>query len=132
MYYYLPLEKSVVLHLIKMLSAKHGWNWLGGSREEEENVKSLQTDRRTTSASKISHELSFLFRWAKNWKKEKVTFLLFMGENLLSSNFKDYIKLFAVWLSCLHKQMEEISHCSSNTVACFSFKTTKKTPLYLE
>ena len=31
----------------RMLCAKFGWNWSRGSREEDENVKSLQTDRWT-------------------------------------------------------------------------------------
>ena len=31
----------------KMLCAMIGWNWPSGSGEEDENVKSLQTDRRT-------------------------------------------------------------------------------------
>ena len=30
-----------------MLCAKFGWNWPSGSGEEDENVKSLQTDRQT-------------------------------------------------------------------------------------
>ena len=30
-----------------MLCAKFGRNWLSGSGEEDENVKSLQTDRQT-------------------------------------------------------------------------------------
>mgnify|MGYP003691611305 CR=1 FL=1 len=31
----------------RMLCAKFNWNWPSGSGEEDENVKSLQTDRRT-------------------------------------------------------------------------------------
>ena len=31
----------------RMLCAKFGWNWPSGSRVEDENVKSLQTDGRT-------------------------------------------------------------------------------------
>ena len=34
------------LHQI-ILCAKFGWNWPSGSGEEDENVKSLQTDRQT-------------------------------------------------------------------------------------
>ena len=51
---YLPLEKGRALHLNKLESpslrvtcAKFGWNWTSGSGEEDENVKSLQTDRQT-------------------------------------------------------------------------------------
>ena len=51
----------------RMFCAKFGWNWPSGSGEEDENVKSLQTDRqtdgqtdrrRTTSDQKSSLELS--------------------------------------------------------------------------
>ena len=50
---HLPLEQDVALHLNKleyfhhpmMLCAKFGWNWPSDSGEEDENVKSLQTDR---------------------------------------------------------------------------------------
>ena len=54
----------------RMLCAKFGWNWPSGSGEEDENVKSLQTDRqtdrwtdrrtdrRTTGDQKSSLELS--------------------------------------------------------------------------
>ena len=31
----------------KMICVKFGWNWLSGSGEEDKNVKSLQTKRRT-------------------------------------------------------------------------------------
>ena len=31
----------------RMLWVQFGWNWPGGSWEEDENVKSLQTDRQT-------------------------------------------------------------------------------------
>ena len=52
---YLPLEKGGALHLKKnlnplhpgILCAKFGWNWPSGSGDEDENVKSLQTDGRT-------------------------------------------------------------------------------------
>ena len=42
----------------RMLCAKFGWNWPSGSFEEDENVKSLQTDRRTTGDQKSLLELS--------------------------------------------------------------------------
>ena len=50
-------------HYPRMLCAKFGWDWPSGSWEEEENVKSLQTDgqtnrrtdgRRTTGDQKFS------------------------------------------------------------------------------
>ena len=48
-----------------ILCAKFGWNWPSGSGEEDENVKSLQTDgqtdrRRTTGDQNSSLELSAL------------------------------------------------------------------------
>ena len=52
---HLSLEKGGALHLNKLessspriLCAKFGLNWPSGSREEDENVKSLQTDGLTT------------------------------------------------------------------------------------
>ena len=80
---YLPLEKGRALHLNKLESpspmdtcAKFGWNWTSGSGEEDENVKSLQTDRQTEGrtdgqtddgrqVTRKAH-LSFQLRWAKN------------------------------------------------------------------
>ena len=66
-YYYLPFEKDVALHLKKLeslhpriLCAKFGWNWPSGSREEDENVKSLQTDRQTTD-DRWSEKLTWAF-----------------------------------------------------------------------
>ena len=51
---YLPLEKGRALHLKKlnplyprMHCVKFGGNWPSCSGEEDENVKSLQTDGRT-------------------------------------------------------------------------------------
>ena len=66
-----------------MLCAKFGWNWLSGSWEEDENVKSLQTDgqtyrqidgrtdRRTDDGQQAIRKahLSFQLRWGKNVKE---------------------------------------------------------------
>ena len=61
------MEKSIALHFSnsnlfhpRMLCSKFGLNWLSGSGEEDENVKSLQTDmdRGTTGNQKSLHELS--------------------------------------------------------------------------
>ena len=60
---------------LRMLCAKFGWNWPSGSGEEDENVKSLQTDgqtdRRTDDGRQVIRKahLSFQLRWAK--KKQK-------------------------------------------------------------
>ena len=60
------------LHL-RMLCTKFGWNWPSGSGEEDENVKSLQTngqtDRRTDDGRQVIRKahLSFQLRWAKNY-----------------------------------------------------------------
>ena len=59
----------------RMLCAKFGWNWPSGSGEEDENVKSLQTDGQTDRQTdgqtddgrqviRKAH-LSFQLRWAK-------------------------------------------------------------------
>ena len=49
-----------------MLFAKFGWNWPSGSGEEDENVKSLQTDRQTDDGRQVIRKthLSFQLRWA--------------------------------------------------------------------
>ena len=46
-----------------MLCAKFAGNWPSGSGEEDENVKNLQTDGRTTDDQKSSVNLQL--RWAK-------------------------------------------------------------------
>ena len=52
-------------HHTRMLCAKFGWNWPSGSWEEDENVKSLQTegqtDRRTMTDNRRSEKLSWAF-----------------------------------------------------------------------
>ena len=75
----------------RMLCAKFGWNWPSGSGEEDEHVKSLQTDRQTDGQTDAGRQvirkahLSFQLTWAKNgasgknlikyiyWLQEKVT-----------------------------------------------------------
>ena len=55
----------------RMICAKVGWNWPSGSGEEDENVKSLQTDRQTDGRTDDGQQvirqahLSFQLRWAK-------------------------------------------------------------------
>ena len=49
----------------RMLCAKFGWNWPGGSGEEDENVKSLQTDGRTdrqTDRRKVIRKANLSFQ----------------------------------------------------------------------
>ena len=49
-------------HHPRMLCAKFGWNWLSGSREEDENVKSLrQLQRRRTTYKLCSEKLIIAF-----------------------------------------------------------------------
>ena len=76
---YLLLEKGGALHLNKiesphprLLCAKFGWNWPSGSGEEDENVKSLQTDRQTGDGRQVIRKahLSFQLRWAKKPKNK--------------------------------------------------------------
>ena len=45
----------------KMLCAKFGWNWPSGSREEDENVKSLWQQRRRTTDKFWSEKLTWAF-----------------------------------------------------------------------
>ena len=54
----------------RMLCAKFGWNWLSSSGEEDENVKSLQTDGQTDDVQQVIRKvhLSFQLRWAKKGK----------------------------------------------------------------
>ena len=47
----------------RMLCAKFGWNWPGGSGEEVENVKSLQTDKRTDRQMTVNRRSEKLI-WA--------------------------------------------------------------------
>ena len=51
----------------RMLCAKFGWNWPSSSGEEDENVKSLQTDRQTDDGRQVIRKahVSFQLRWAK-------------------------------------------------------------------
>ena len=51
-----------------ILCAKFGWNWPSGSEEEDENVKSLQTDKQTdgrtdrqTTDDRWSEKLTWAF-----------------------------------------------------------------------
>ena len=66
---YLPLEIWTNLNPLHLgiLCAKFGWNWSSGSGEEEENVKSLQSDRRTdgqTTDVRGSEKLTWVFSTA--------------------------------------------------------------------
>ena len=63
----------------RMLCAKFGWNWPSGSGEEDENVKSLQTDgqtdRRTdrqTTDDRWSEKLTWAFS-SGELKRNRVT-----------------------------------------------------------
>ena len=47
----------------RMLCATFGWNWQSDSREEDTNVKSLQTDGQPANRKA---RLSFQLRWAKS------------------------------------------------------------------
>ena len=96
----------------RMLCAKFGWNWPSGSGEEDENVKSLQTDGRTDRQTdgqtdrqtddgrqviRKAH-LSFQLRWAKNsyiWSK------LFYIWNSVFFIYFSYI-LISKWLKFCH------------------------------
>ena len=69
----------------RMICAEFGWNWPSGSGEEDENVKSLQTDRRTVRQTDDGRKvirkahLSFQFRWAKKDKHKYVHHINIIG-----------------------------------------------------
>ena len=72
----LPFKKGMILHLKKTESpspkdtfAKLGWIWMSGSGEDDENVKSLQTDEQVTRKD----NLSFQLRWVKKFIGEGYT-----------------------------------------------------------
>ena len=50
----------------RMICAKFDWNWSNVSEEEDENVKSLQTDRQMDNKQQVIRKtnLSFQLRWA--------------------------------------------------------------------
>ena len=64
-----------------ILCAKFGWNWPSGPGEEDENVKSLQTDRQTDRRTDGRTEdgrhvirkahLSLQLKWAKKYSRTK-------------------------------------------------------------
>ena len=73
----------------RILCAKFGWNWPSDSGEEDENVKSLQTDDGRQVIRKA--HLSFQLRWAKNCRG--------LGHSVIS-NFMisvNKIALYRIW-----------------------------------
>ena len=63
-----------------MLCAKIGWNWPSGAGEEDENVKSLQTDGQTDRQTTDD-------RWS-----EKLTWAFSSGELKMVSDFESHLK----------------------------------------
>ena len=85
-----------------MLCAKFGWNWPGSSREEDENVKSLQTDRQTKcdKKSSLSGELKMyckknFFTWANI--TEIISF-----SNLWGGKIEIPIQVYCIKYTCMH------------------------------
>ena len=65
----------------RMLCAKFGWNWPSGSGEEDENVKSLQTDRRTDrqrTDERWSEKLTWAFSSGELKTTKEVRFCRFL------------------------------------------------------
>ena len=114
---YLRLEKGVALPLNKleqtyprMLYAKFGWNWPSGSGEEDENVKSLQTDWRSDRqtdgrtdddgrrAIRKAH-MGFTFTWVKNER----TCILHEFDWTLVTHLYSVHRIRSVWKNLLLK-----------------------------
>ena len=114
--HYLPLEKGVVIYFNKLesllpndLCTKFGWNWPGGSREEVEIVKSLQTEGRTdeqtdkwqtTGDRKSSLDLSALVNLKRSWFHPELynTSQLFSWNCLFLSIRKCFETYFEFWI----------------------------------
>ena len=91
---YLPFEKDMTLNLNQLeslhpgiLCTKFVWDWPSGSGEEDENVKSLQTDGRTDKqtddgrqvirkAHQLSASIYSYFLYAKYQRNSKLESML--------------------------------------------------------
>ena len=81
-----------------MICAKFGWNMPSGSGEEDENVKSLQTDGRTDRQTDVQQvirkaHLSFQLRWAKNVIRYQIEYGLCLHVNKFVNNTTAWISL---------------------------------------
>ena len=74
----------------RMLCAKFGWNWFSGFGEEDENVKSLQTDGRTDRQTPDD-------RWS-----EKLTWAFSSGELKNNAQTWHFLKCFEISKSPQH------------------------------
>ena len=123
----------------RMVCAKFGWNWASGSGEDE-NVKSLQTDRRTdrrtdgqtdgqTDAGRQvirKAHLSFQLRWAKKNRKRRIKIVHCINKLLLerieTKDFEFYFKIYFIkrkFVWAVNK-MDRITECVAETqIYCF-------------
>jgi hypothetical protein len=65
-----------------MLSAKSGWNWFSGSREEAKNVQKFMTDERRQTKTDSNRSPESL-RWPKNKEQENNDQRSFFSPQLL-------------------------------------------------
>ena len=108
-----------------MLCAKFGWNWPGSSREEDENVKSLQTDRQTKCDKKSSFS-GELKMYCKNkmfstWANipEIISF------SNLGGKIEIPIQVYCIKYTCMHIISKNVKSIQTNTHT----KGNKKSPL---
>ena len=113
---YLPLEKDVAFILTnlnpnhpRMLCSKCDWNWPSGSWEEDENVKSLQTDGQTegrTTDNRRSEKLTWAFSSSELIMPLKTKILLY----LMCFDCWYQNQLFLLWDSNAHSFHQKIRH----------------------
>ena len=108
-----------------MLCAKFGWNWPGSSREEDENVKSLQTDRQTKcdKKSSLSGELKMYCKKKMFSTWANITEIISFSN--LGGKIEIPIKVYCIKYTCMHIISKNVKSKQTNTHT----KGNKKIPL---
>ena len=117
------LKKKFKPLYLRMLCAKFCWNWLSVFREEDENVKSLQTDGRTTGDH--AEKLTWAFSKFTAWKLDILELVLF-DANFLHRNHVFSLRKYKCrkW-SCQNSHFSSVTFSSFHSSASYSFQTTK-------